>query len=92
MSDLEHNLRLLLERWRIAAIRQYEDSSDGGKGASCQLDECIEDIETLLLPAPEPCDHNEMVSNEGGPGYPYYAWKCAKCGHVYGSSNNEEAS
>ena len=26
------------------------------------------------------CDHNEMVPNSE----PGYAWKCAKCGHVYG--------
>jgi hypothetical protein len=27
-----------------------------------------------------PCDHNEMIANNE----PGYAWKCAKCGHVYG--------
>ncbi len=26
------------------------------------------------------CDHNEMVANDE----PGYAWKCAKCGHIYG--------
>jgi len=29
----------------------------------------------------EKCDHNEMVET----GDPEHAWKCAKCGHVYGS-------
>ena len=30
-----------------------------------------------------PCDHNEMVANdERG-----YAWKCAKCGHIYGKES-----
>jgi hypothetical protein len=27
-----------------------------------------------------PCDHNAMVANDE----PGYAWKCARCGHVYG--------
>lgn len=27
-----------------------------------------------------PCDHNEIVANDE----PGYAWKCTKCGHVYG--------
>ncbi len=26
------------------------------------------------------CDHNEMIANNE----PGYAWKCAKCGHIYG--------
>lgn len=29
------------------------------------------------------CDHNEMVANH----QPGYAWKCAKCGHVYGKES-----
>jgi hypothetical protein len=30
-----------------------------------------------------PCDHNEMIANNE----PGYAWKCAKCGHVYGKED-----
>lgn len=30
-----------------------------------------------------PCDHNEMIANHE----PGYAWKCAKCGHVYGKED-----
>ena len=31
------------------------------------------------------CDHNEMVEhNESG-----YAWRCAKCGYVYGKPNDD---
>jgi hypothetical protein len=26
------------------------------------------------------CDHNEMIANDS----PTHAWKCAKCGYVYG--------
>jgi hypothetical protein len=29
------------------------------------------------------CDHNEMVTNNE----PGFAWKCAKCGHVYGKED-----
>lgn len=29
------------------------------------------------------CDHNEMIANDE----PGYAWKCAKCGYVYGKPN-----
>ena len=30
-----------------------------------------------------PCDHNECVPNDE----PDYAWKCAKCGYVYGKED-----
>jgi hypothetical protein len=29
------------------------------------------------------CGHNEMVASDE----PGYAWKCARCGHVYGNDN-----
>jgi len=29
------------------------------------------------------CDHNEMIANNE----PGFAWKCAKCGHVYGKES-----
>ena len=34
----------------------------------------------------QPCDHNEMVANDE----PGYAWKCAKCGHVYGKEDIQQ--
>ena len=33
-----------------------------------------------------PCDHNEMVANDE----PGYAWKCVKCGHVYGKDDIQQ--
>lgn len=34
-----------------------------------------------------PCDHNEMVAT----GDKHHAWKCAKCGYIYGDQAEEEA-
>ena len=33
-----------------------------------------------------PCGHNEMVANDE----PGYAWKCVKCGHVYGKDDTQQ--
>ncbi len=38
--------------------------------------------EIVMPPEKRKCDHNEMVENDG----PEHAWKCAKCGYVYGKN------
>lgn len=34
------------------------------------------------------CQHNEMISHDE----PFYAWKCALCGHVYGREVEGESN
>jgi hypothetical protein len=34
------------------------------------------------------CDHNEMIANDD----PGVAWKCAKCGYVYGKQGEVDAN
>ena len=51
-----------------------ECTERGGKGSGCELHVSVAD---------SACDHTEMVTHDE----PGYAWKCAKCGHVYGKPN-----
>lgn len=44
---------------------------------------------TLARIRGEECQHNEMVEITGDPAH---AWKCAKCGHVYGTEDEAVAA
>lgn len=70
--DLLEALRESLEASRLAGIHQHPDGSN--------LPWYANGIAVLAKAEEVPCDHNEIVSTGDGP----FAWKCNKCGHVYG--------
>jgi hypothetical protein len=68
-------LRESLEAARLAGIHQHPDGDD--------LPWYTQGLAVIAEAKRDPCDHNEMVPT----GNATYAWKCAKCGYVYGKEN-----
>ena len=51
------------------------------------LGDVDESYQCVMVNPPTPCDHNQMVAT----GEMDHAWKCAKCGYIYGDQAEEEA-